>query len=95
MKKLAFISMLALGLLTVPAAAGNFLGVCKANPTNGSSRTVNDKWCMCVDKETAGNKKIRAIFLAAFKIHDLATREALSSNASYQTIGHKCADQKK
>ena len=92
MKKLAFTSMLALVLLSVPAVADDFLGTCKANPA-GASQAANDKWCACVDKETAGNDKVRALFMAAFKLSDLEKRKASSSDPSFQSIGSKCNTQ--
>lgn len=58
------------------ALAEDFAAVCKANRPSGlpADAVSADQFCGCVDTMTSGNDKLRAEFLASFKIAEMQKR---------------------
>ena len=76
-----------------PASAEDDLAaICKANPPTGlppGAAANNDGFCECIDKETAGNDKLRAEFIANFKLKELQQRMAAASDEA-KSVVTKC-----
>jgi hypothetical protein len=74
-----------------PAAANDFASVCVASPPSGlpANAIPGQQFCGCLDKETAGNDKLRAEFLESFKIKEMYKRGA-SLSPEGRTIVTKC-----
>jgi len=80
-------------LAAAPASAADdqLAAVCKANPPDHlpPNAIPGDEFCACVDRETAGDDKLRAEFLASFRIRDMQQRGASLSDAGHGVI-RKC-----
>lgn len=91
MKAAFFGASIALLMIGARASADDFAGVCKANPPSGlpANAVPGEQFCDCLDKETAGNDKLRSEFLASFQLKEMSQRGAALSDQGREIV-HKC-----